>query len=162
MHSYVASQEIIPNLQLVLILVLMEDALVLLPRHLVWDFKIVLILVLMEDALVLVCPLCYTGTLLWSLNPCFNGRCTRTTQEFEWLFTREEVLILVLMEDALVRCWLGQKIWQISVLILVLMEDALVQRYVKPQRSLYYGLNPCFNGRCTRTHTSWWYLTKRL
>ena len=36
----------------------------------------VLILVLMEDALVLVHPVYnYAGM---SLNPCFNGRCTRT------------------------------------------------------------------------------------
>ena len=41
----------------------------------------------MEDALVLVCPLCYTGTLLW-------------------------VLILVLMEDALVQQNLGYALFK--------------------------------------------------
>ena len=36
------------------------------------------------------------------LNPCFNGRCTRTM--FSLLeYTESAVLILVLMEDALVR-----------------------------------------------------------
>ena len=36
------------------------------------------------------------------------------------------------------------------VLILVLMEDALV-RYIKRTYPEIYCLNPCFNGRCTRT-----------
>ena len=56
------------------------------------------------------------------------------------------------MEDALVRLSLKTaSLWLNQVLILVLMEDALVltsrcrERYVKPR------LNPCFNGRCTRT-----------
>ena len=56
----------------------------------------------MEDALVLnICweiLSCETGCL----NPCFNGRCTRTIQ-VTWNPTTDEiVLILVLMEDALV------------------------------------------------------------
>ena len=38
-----------------------------------------------------------------SLNPCFNGRCTRTVNEELDKYMRELVLILVLMEDALVR-----------------------------------------------------------
>ena len=54
----------------------MEDALVL--SHLLqWEVLLfVLILVLMEDALVLN-NFTVTGYVC-SLNPCFNGRCTRT------------------------------------------------------------------------------------
>ena len=59
------------------------------------------------------------------LNPCCNGRCTRTVQKRvslkSWL-----VLILVVMEDALA---LGNVVRPIvardKVLILVVMEDAL-------------------------------------
>ena len=40
----------------------------------------------------------------------------------------------------------------VKVLILVLMEDALVQILVYSTTSQSVkGLNPCFNGRCTRT-----------
>ena len=31
------------------------------------------------------------------------------------------------------------------------MEDALVLKQIKLLESLAKGLNPCFNGRCTRT-----------
>ena len=41
------------------------------------------------------------------LNPCFNGRCTRTLEETTNETNATGVLILVLMEDALVRSWLG-------------------------------------------------------
>ena len=62
----------------------------------------------------------------YCLNPCFNGRCTRTDKPLMCGYMHI-VLILVLMEDALVQL---QKEWQLisrqEVLILVLMEDALV------------------------------------
>ena len=54
----------------------------------------------MEDALVPACavvPLPDGG-----LNPCFNGRCTRTRRIEKETAAQESVLILVLMEDALV------------------------------------------------------------
>ena len=56
------------------------------------------------------------------------------------------------MEDALVLKSVFSKNGEIrTVLILVLMEDALVRDIrgltLHPQN----GLNPCFNGRCTRT-----------
>ena len=38
-----------------------------------------------------------------------------------------------------------------SVLILVLMEDALAQVAICGSTSICGSLNPCFNGRCTRT-----------
>ena len=63
-----------------------------------------------------------------SLNPCFNGRCTRTKNIFH---KKQEmkVLILVLMEDALVlRNNLKNNKFKRIVLILVLMEDALVRQ----------------------------------
>ena len=112
---------------IVLILVLMEDALVQLDLY---DFGVmadVLILVLMEDALVPVefpdlideyCSLnpCFNGRCTRTrqphpinacfsicLNPCFNGRCTRTRQLHRRGRKRIRVLILVLMEDALVQ-----------------------------------------------------------
>ena len=40
--------------------------------------------------------------LKMGLNPCFNGRCTRTDFEDDLDDWQREVLILVLMEDALV------------------------------------------------------------
>ena len=63
----------------VLILVLMEDALVRTPNCYKVLFSYVLILVLMEDALVLLNK-CWCNILPRSLNPCFNGRCTRTIE----------------------------------------------------------------------------------
>ena len=61
------------------------------------------------------------------------------------------------MEDALVQ--MGRKFQARTdreVLILVLMEDALVLGGQFARRYTSDSLNPCFNGRCTRTqHTSW-------
>ena len=62
-----------------------------------------------------------------SLNPCFNGRCTSTSNNIKNSETYD-------------------------VLILVLMEDALVQDKGFGIRVTDGGLNPCFNGRCTSTH----------
>ena len=39
----------------------------------------------------------------------------------------------------------------LDVLILVLMEDALAQKNNLGKKKVYGSLNPCFNGRCTRT-----------
>ena len=61
------------------------------------------------------------------LNPCFNGRCTRTG----WYNVHRFgscVLILVLMEDALALRLTQATRPSCKVLILVLMEDALAQR----------------------------------
>ena len=69
--------------------------------------------------------------LIKSLNPCFNGRCTRTVFGNAWIYGDAQVLILVLMEDAL-----------------ALVCKALLLLF------FYLGLNPCFNGRCTRTNIS--------
>ena len=83
----------------VLILVLMEDALAPISRSQKWKEYYVLILVLMEDALARIRQ-SRAGDVRNSLNPCFNGRCTRTgSQSSNILVT--DVLILVLMEDAL-------------------------------------------------------------
>ena len=60
------------------------------------------------------------------LNPCFNGRCTRTFLRRR-IQIPKRVLILVLMEDALVQINKNHKFDVMFVLILVLMEDALVQ-----------------------------------
>ena len=62
------------------------------------------------------------------LNPCFNGRCTSTVPQENYVRVSLSVLILVLMEDALVRS---------------------VSYACKT--SNIFSLNPCFNGRCTST-----------
>ena len=62
---------------------------------------IVLILVVMEDALaqqITIMLVIFEGL---GLNPCCNGRCTRTTKLHEGLTQFSYVLILVVMEDAL-------------------------------------------------------------
>ena len=46
------------------------------------------------------------------LNPCFNGRCTRTAQSTQLHTTHKNVLILVLMEDALVLQNLGNALFK--------------------------------------------------
>ena len=61
----------------------------------------VLILVLMEDALVRKWSVKETRPFS-GLNPCFNGRCTRTPHVKLYWQDGKSVLILVLMEDALV------------------------------------------------------------
>ena len=62
---------------------------------------IVLILVLMEDALAHYSLQSVCNENLQRLNPCFNGRCTRTYKKFNNPTGLPLVLILVLMEDAL-------------------------------------------------------------
>ena len=91
------------------------------------------------------------GLIIESLNPCFNGRCTRTHITIFNNPQFGEVLILVLMEDALAqeRNALTNKL--AKVLILVLMEDALALGEIIADYLTSVGLNPCFNGRCTRT-----------
>ena len=85
------------------------------------------------------------------LNPCFNGRCTRTLPVASLL----SFGALSLNPCFNGRCTrtLGNCISGISflVLILVLMEDALVLRRKDLILSTFVSLNPCFNGRCTRT-----------
>ena len=61
-----------------------------------------------------------------SLNPCCNGRCTRTIKKSSGR-RNEKVLILVVMEDALAQL-------------------------VDLSKAQLVSLNPCCNGRCTRTH----------
>ena len=65
---------------------------------------------------------------LGSLNPCFNGRCTRTVGVAAIMSFVLSVLILVLMEDALALATLPFiAVGVAAVLILVLMEDALAR-----------------------------------
>ena len=60
------------------------------------------------------------------------------------------------MEDALVQGvdWRNGNLDR--VLILVLMEDALVPLIMELLRKKRKRLNPCFNGRCTRTNQVLW------
>ena len=80
----------------------------------------------MEDALAPVPQLMSCKRML-SLNPCCNGRCTRTDANIRFGNPDDVVLILVVMEDALAHL--------------------VAYRAV----AWYGGLNPCCNGRCTRT-----------
>ena len=48
----------------------------------------------------------FSSSRLVSLNPCFNGRCTRTIYKICYRLVKP-VLILVLMEDALALCERG-------------------------------------------------------
>ena len=62
------------------------------------------------------------------LNPCCNGRCTRTDEQLlDFFKPYQPVLILVVMEDALVQRYVKPQRSLSPVLILVVMEDALVQ-----------------------------------
>ena len=65
------------NVADVLILVVMEDGLVLEENTNIVMFGVVLILVVMEDGLVPIQQEC-TGCSYGSLNPCCNGRWSRT------------------------------------------------------------------------------------
>ena len=69
--------------------------------------------------------------------------------KLDWLKNR--VLILVLMENALVLQKVLSQVDKAKVLILVLMENALVPIVETSSRLSVEGLNPCFNGKCTRT-----------
>ena len=79
----------------------------------------------MEDALVLAIPL-YQKSTRWRLNPCFNGRCTRT----------EDKVAIEAILAGLNPCFNG-RCTRTNIIIFVLTEINC--------------LNPCFNGRCTRT-----------
>ena len=109
---------------LVLILVVMEDGLVL-TLLTPWNgVRSVLILVVMEDGLVLKQKDALKNAVK-SLNPCCNGRWSRTLKQKDALKNAVKVLILVVMEDGLV---LQLKVYLIKltlVLILVVMEDGL-------------------------------------
>ena len=79
----------------------------------------------MEDAPALIK---YHGLSFYlCLNPCFNGRCTRTLESYDRVSLSVDVLILVLMEDAPAQLFRDMKL------------------------NNKFSLNPCFNGRCTRT-----------
>ena len=64
------------------------------------------------------------------------------------------VLILVVMEDGLVPTVKDWMEGVANVLILVVMEDGLVRRQQLLQRMLFASLNPCCNGRWSRTPDS--------
>ena len=87
--------------------------------------KAVLILVLMEDALVLCEELECTADFL-CLNPCFNGRCTRTSS----------LTAAAIGVGCLNPCFNGR----------CTRTNSFVGRCICGD-----SLNPCFNGRCTRT-----------
>ena len=63
-----------------------------------------------------------------------------------------DVLILVVMEDGLVLCYVAMGLVSLRyVLILVVMEDGLVLLLQCTLITLQVCLNPCCNGRWSRT-----------
>ena len=103
MHSYLVNGIAKGRLSPVLILVLMEDALV----HLVAQTLTLFRLTCLNPCFNGRCTRTMVGEngkfQRMGLNPCFNGRCTRTVQLKRITLPLWVVLILVLMEDALVR-----------------------------------------------------------
>ena len=90
--------------------------------------------------------------LLISLNPCCNGRWSRTDVSLNDKLKEWNVLILVVMEDGLVLKDQSPRIFERwAVLILVVMEDGLVLTSIKAIVNGIVGLNPCCNGRWSRT-----------
>ena len=114
---------------MVLILVVVEDGLVLKSVRVSNVNGTVLILVVMEDGLVQLKQRNHGKDYFKSLNPCCNGRWSRT----------HGVLFEVLSSS--------------YVLILVVMEDGLVHIFYIATNYIDYGLNPCCNGRWSRTRT---------
>ena len=91
-------------------------------------------------------------TIEESLNPCCNGRCTRTRLIRQRTQDTGQVLILVVMEDALAQAITYLTAKAVGVLILVVMEDALAPTTASEVKTQVLDrLNPCCNGRCTRT-----------
>ena len=88
-----------------------------------------------------------------SLNPCFNGWCTRTSPSSSFDSYKAGCL------NPCFNGWctrtnrrrICNRKRQRSVLILVLMDDALVHDVKKFIQMQGLCLNPCFNGWCTRT-----------
>ena len=68
------------------------------------------------------------------LNPCCNGRCTRTLKN-GGKERKKDVLILVVMEDALALYFKEEGKWKKKVLILVVMEDALALKFTNHGRN---------------------------
>ena len=105
----------------------MEDALALDVMSVCMALKAVLILVLMEDALAQKNMNTYNVTFSYSLNPCFNGRCTRT--DFDNLVSVQITCLNPCFNGRCTRTCFFQcrKLLFQKVLILVLMEDALAR-----------------------------------
>ena len=128
----------------------MEDALALYNKLRSGEVKRVLILVVMEDALAQEEHSSYRVTH-FGLNPCCNGRCSLTSSTTSLTTSFTIVLILVVMEDALAPKYYFLEVLLREVLILVVMEDALALGQVVRPIVARDSLNPCCNGRCTRT-----------
>ena len=88
-------------------------------------------------------------TQVASLNPCCNGRGSKTNVQLT-LDKAIPVLILVVMEEGQRRLKLVGFIVLYRVLILVVMEEG--QRHRKEYRKEHiHCLNPCCNGRGSKT-----------
>ena len=91
----------------------------------------VLILVVMEEGLVPMILRYQPQSSQCRLNPCCNGRGSRTSLTLMLTETLSRVLILVVMEEGLVLQWdlLVEDIATV-VLILVVMEEGLVHGFI--------------------------------
>ena len=90
-------------------------------------------------------------SILWSLNPYFNGTCSKRLREKLLRIIRRLVLILILMEHA----QRAQRKYSCTnclskVLILILMEHAQRVKSYKMERLEVTSLNPYFNGTCSK------------
>ena len=79
-----------------------------------------------------------------SLNPCFNGRCTRTSgQDYLVMSHNLAVLILVLMEDALVQQNLGNALFKRIVRLNCASKDLYLTNFMylfsECKSSYFYG-----------------------
>ena len=138
----------------VLILVLVEDGLGVRSAYLKeLEALNVLILVLVEDGLGEEENTSYIKPPK-SLNPCFSGGWSRSSETAKPTTSHCAVLILVLVEDGLGvyrnDCHIPRKV---AVLILVLVEDGLGDPSgIIPSLSRIPCLNPCFSGGWSRRH----------
>ena len=80
---------------------------------------------------------------LGSLNPCFNGKCTRTAEKKETKAKTAKVLILVLMENALVQQNLGNALFKRIVRLNCASKDLYLTNFMylfsECKSSYFYG-----------------------
>ena len=96
----------------------------------------------MEDALVRIKKVRVEETKD-RLNPCFNGRCTRTSCHRTLRYHHQTVLILVLMEDALVLQNLGNALFKRIVRLNCTSKDLYLTNFMylfsECKSSYFYG-----------------------
>ena len=96
------------------------------------------------------------------LNPCCNGRGSKTRDGQSSPLSRAQVLILVVMEEGQRPLTTLACLVQLLVLILVVMEEG--QRLLHRPAGIHRitGLNPCCNGRGSKTSTKLFQALQRV